>query len=88
MQVGHWLCNRWALPPGSAAALAVHLAWGQASSIAVEVAAVAANLWSYTPSPGNPSLVMLWNGKHLTALPQLIWLAASSAFWLACLALR
>lgn len=69
-----------AAPPSLVADLAVHVAWGQGSSLAVEAAAALLGLWAYQPCGWNLSLARLPNGKHLTLLPQAIWLAASTAF--------
>lgn len=79
MQVGYWLCIHWSLEP-SLAAVAVHVAWGQASSLLVEAVAAWSGMWAYEPSSWSISLLQLPNGKHLTVLPQAIWLIASLAF--------
>ena len=82
-QVGVWLCQLLAstnglLPFGTQ--LAVHVLWGQASSLLVEWAAAASGMWAYQPAGWNRSIAQLSNGKHLTLLPQIIWLLASTAF--------
>ena len=85
LQVGWWLCQagaahaQQAMAP--AAQLAVHFAWGQASSLVVEAIAASTGMWAYKPEGWNVSLLRLPNGKHLTLLPQLIWALASTAFW-------
>lgn len=70
------------------AALAVHVLWGQASSLLVEGIAATSGMWAYTPTPRNPSIGQLPNGSHLTVLPQAIWLYASVAFFFVCYAYR
>lgn len=79
LQVGYWLCLHWGLGP-SVAALAVHVMWGQLSSLLVELIAASTGMWAYEPKGWDLSIVQLQNGKHLTVLPQAIWLVASCAF--------
>ena len=43
--------------------------------------------WEYNPSWWNPSL-FLFNGRHITLVPQLIWLAAPVLFYLAALKIK
>eukprot|EP00892_Ulva_mutabilis_P002969 jgi/Ulvmu1/12673/UM094_0029.1 len=80
--IGEWLsCQAaGAAAPGLVADLAVQVAWGQGSSLAVEATAALLGLWAYDPCGWNVSIARLPNGKHLTLLPQAIWLAASTAF--------
>ena len=82
MQAGEWLSYvaTGTAQPGFAEDLAVHMLWGQGSSLAVEATAALLGLWAYEPTGWNVSLVRLPGGKHLTLLPQAIWLAASPAF--------
>lgn len=70
--------------PGLLPDLAVHVAWGQGSSLAVEAAAALLGLWAYEPRGWNVSIARLPGGKHLTLLPQAIWLAASPTFVAIC----
>lgn len=81
---GHWLASALDLSAATSPGLAyaVHLGWGQVSSLAVEIIACVAGLWDYKPSKYNPSIVCLPNKKHITVLPQAIWFAASSVFFL------
>ena len=65
--------------------LAVLLLWGQLSALLVEVGGVTNDAWSYAPGVSwNPALFEL-AGHPITVLPQLIWLAAPVAFYLAAL---
>ena len=79
VQVGYWICMHWSLEP-SLAAVAVHVAWGQASGLLVETVAAMSGMWAYEPNGWSISLLQLPDGKHLTVLPQAIWLAASVVF--------
>lgn len=85
LQVGWWLCQAGAAylqhALSAPAQLAVHIAWGQLSSLAVEAIAAATGMWAYEPAGWNVSVLRLPNGKHLTVLPQAIWVVASTAFW-------
>ena len=62
------------------AQMAVHVVWGQTSSWVVEWTAARTGMWAYEPAGWNRSLYRLSNGKHLTLLPQLVWLFASPTF--------
>lgn len=64
--------------------LAVLVLWGQASELWVELTSIMGEAWSYVPGPWNPSL-FIFNGRDVTLLPQLIWLAAPIAFYLIAL---
>lgn len=62
------------------AELAVLLVWGQVQEFAVELASTGSGGWGYNPSWWNPAL-FLFNGRHITLVPQLIWLAAPLLFY-------
>ena len=81
-QMGEWLSQlvNGTPTPGVVGDLAVQVAWGQGSSLAVEVTAALLGLWAYEPRGWNVSIARLPGGKHLTLLPQAIWIAASPAF--------
>jgi hypothetical protein len=77
------MCSRPVLVRFRWAELAVLTLWGQASALAVEVGSVLHRGWYY---PGGHA----WNpvlfdvaGHPITVLPQLIWLAAPVAYYLA-----
>jgi hypothetical protein len=86
VQIGHWSVLAAGLDTrqDALAALAVHMLWGQLSSLFVEYVAATSGMWAYTPSRRNPSIIQLPNGSHLTALPQAIWAYASLAFFVVC----
>lgn len=65
----------------SIAELSVFLVWGQVQEFAVEMLAIQADLWTYTPLWWNPVLFQ-WNGGHVTLMPQLIWFVAPVIFYL------
>ena len=67
--------------------LAVLMAWGQAQELAVELLSTGSGGWSYNPAWWNPSLFM-FNGKYITLMPQLVWLAAPVLFYCAALRIR
>ena len=67
--------------------LAVLLVWGQVQELAVELLSTGSGGWEYNPSWWNPSL-FLFNGRHITLAPQLIWLAAPVLFYLAALKIK
>ncbi len=64
--------------------LAVLMVWGQAQELAVELLSTGSGGWEYNPSWWNPSL-FLFNGRPITLVPQLIWLAAPVLFYLVAL---
>jgi len=64
--------------------LSVLLLWGQAQEMAVELLSTGSGGWEYIPSWWNPSL-FLFNGRHITLVPQIIWLAAPVLFYYAAL---
>jgi hypothetical protein len=62
--------------------LAIMIAWGQASALAVEASSVLNGSWVYVPGYWwNPTWMML-GGRPLTVLIQFTWLAASIVFHL------
>ncbi len=71
----------------SARELAVLMAWGQIQELGVELLSTGSGGWEYVPAAWNPSLFM-FNGRHITLLPQLIWLAAPVLFYLVALRVR
>lgn len=88
---GAWLVKKTCAPPHfsrfRAAELAVLIAWGQAQELTVELISTTGAAWEWLPYSWNPSLFM-FNGYHITLLPQLIWLAASVAFYFFALLLK
>jgi hypothetical protein len=89
--VGVWLiytiCRSPHFSQFRSAELGVLLLWGQLSELAVEISSTFNNAWEYIPYWWNPSL-FLFNGHHITLLPQLIWLVAPIVFYLLALKLR
>jgi len=87
---GLWLV-RWMCPAPTFARfrwaeLAVLLVWGQLTALAVELSSISADAWIYVEGyPWNPTLFRL-AGDPITPLIQLVWLAATVAFYV--LALR
>ena len=81
------LCPRPQYMSFSIRELAVLLAWGQVQELAVELTSTGSGGWSYVPAWWNPSL-FVFNGRDITLLPQLIWLAAPVPFYWAALRLR
>ena len=67
--------------------LAILMAWGQVQELGVELLSTGSGGWEYNPSWWNPSL-FLFNGRHITLVPQLIWLAAPVIFYCAALKIR
>jgi hypothetical protein len=81
------VCARPVLAQFRWAELAVLVAWGQASALAVEVVSVLNRGWYYLPDHAwNPVLFRL-DGHPITLLPQLIWLAAPVVYYAAALRL-
>jgi len=60
--------------------LLVLLIWGQAQALVVELASAFSSAWEWIPYWWNP-LLFIFNDHYITALPQLIWLAAMLAFY-------
>jgi hypothetical protein len=67
--------------------LAVLLVWGQVQELAVELLSTGSGGWEYNPTWWNPSL-FLFNGRHITLVPQLIWLAAPVLFYFIALRIK
>jgi hypothetical protein len=67
--------------------LAVLMAWGQIQELSVELMSTGSGGWEYIPAWWNPSL-FLFNGRHITLTPQVIWLAAPVVFYFAALAVK
>ncbi|MBN1365618.1 MAG: hypothetical protein JW976_12480 [Syntrophaceae bacterium] len=89
--IGVWLVNIFCREPRfasfSAQELSVLIIWGQAQELGVELLSTGLGGWGYNPAWWNPSL-FLFNGRHITLAPQLIWLAAPVLFYFAALALK
>jgi len=63
--------------------LVVLTLWGQTSALAVEVVSVVNDAWVYDGDrPWNPVLFSV-SGHPITALPQIVWLVAPVAYYLA-----
>ncbi|HOT44272.1 MAG TPA: hypothetical protein PLC28_05250 [Spirochaetota bacterium] len=88
---GLWLVNVLCPEPRFAAfkvrELAVLVAWGQVQELGVELLSAGSGGWWYNPTWWNPSL-FLFNGRPVTLVPQLIWLAAPVLFYFAGLRIR
>ena len=67
--------------------LAVFTAWGQASALAVEVVSVLNRGWFYPAGHAWNPLLFQVDGHPITALPQLIWLAAPMVYYVFALRL-
>ena len=67
--------------------LAVFTAWGQASALAVEVVSVLNRGWFYPAGHAWNPLLFHVDGHPITALPQLIWLAAPLVYYVFALRL-
>ena len=83
--VGVWLVHRLNRAPVLQTfrwqELAVMLAWGQASELAVEISSTFNNAWSFIPGYWwNPTLFTV-GGHPITLMPQLVWLYAPIAFY-------
>jgi|WetSurMetagenome_2_1015567.scaffolds.fasta_scaffold426939_2 hypothetical protein len=70
-----------------AAELAVLLVWGGLQELAVELLSTGSAGWAFIPRWWNPSMFM-FNGAHITLMPQLIWVAAPIVFYLVALRIR
>ncbi len=85
---GLWLVNILCPEPRFASfkipELAVLMAWGQVQELGVELLSTGSGGWGYNPTWWNPSL-FLFNGRHITLAPQLIWLAAPVLFYFTAL---
>ena len=86
--VGAWLVKRLCRQPRFERfrwqELAVMLAWGQAQELAVELVGSSGGMWEYQPRWWNP-VMFRFRGRNITLVPQLVWLAAPVAFYLAAL---
>ena len=87
--IGVWLVRRLCRPPALTrfrwAELVVLIAWGQISSVAVEVSSVLNDGWVYvTGYWWNPTLLTL-QGHPLTLWPQIPWLLAPIVFYRAAI---
>ncbi len=66
--------------------LLVLLAWGQLQELGIELLSSGSAGWTYVPAWWNPSLFQ-FQGKHITLVPQLMWLWGAAAFYAAARAL-
>ncbi len=89
--IGAWLVRKTCAPPHftsfRVAELAVIIVWGQAQEIVVEMISATGAAWEWLPYAWNPTL-FVFNGYHITLLPQVIWFAATIAFYCIALTLR
>ncbi len=89
--LGVWLVNLLCAAPCFVSfrwkELLVLLAWGQFQELAVELLSTGNSGWEYNDLWWNPAL-FLFNGKNITLMPQLIWLAAPVVFYFAALRVR
>ncbi|MBN2160224.1 MAG: hypothetical protein JW807_12575 [Spirochaetes bacterium] len=67
--------------------LGILLLWGQVQELCVELLSTGNGGWSYNPAWWNPQLFH-FNGRPITLLPQLIWLAAPVLFYVAALRIQ
>eukprot|EP01024_Parvocaulis_polyphysoides_P034991 TRINITY_DN3098_c0_g2_i2.p2 TRINITY_DN3098_c0_g2~~TRINITY_DN3098_c0_g2_i2.p2 ORF type:complete len:257 (-),score=9.17 TRINITY_DN3098_c0_g2_i2:314-1084(-) len=85
LTIGYWIVKSCLAPPHftvfSWLEFCIVIVWGQVSSLLVEVFAAVFNLWSYKPSKWNPLLFKV-NETPITFMPQAIWIAASTIFYL------
>ena len=61
--------------------LAILLAWGQISELMVELSSLLCGGWAFDPNHRWNRALFELNGEAITALPQLIWLAAPVGYW-------
>ena len=67
--------------------LAIMVAWGQLSELAVELASTFNEAWEYNSYWWNPVL-FVFNGHNITMLSQLIWLIAPVVFYYLAIKLK
>jgi hypothetical protein len=89
--LGVWLVNLFCAEPLFSAfrwkELMILLVWGQVQELAVELISTGSNGWEYNALWWNP-VMFLFNGRNITLIPQLIWLAAPVLFYFAALRVR
>ena len=67
--------------------LIITIIWGQVQAIGIEMIGSFGGAWEYIPYPWNPAFVIIL-GHYFTIFIQVVWLAASIAFYFIALKLK